>query len=1493
MARTFTRSRRRLARIETLQRRELLAADSLAPAMVANVAAEDSFAPIEFTVDQLDGSHQLDLLGALPFPYVYEGPRRITWVGPTETVDSAVTLNPDGLSVRYDIGALPGNDSFAFIIDDAYLGTASVKVLEPVVPDHYQVIAQGHDLVMRLLANDFQPHQGDHLWGVASAEQGTQYKSQARITALLDADPGEFEISADGQTVLFKTPSTATGLREFRYLVNDQFVQAASVLVSDGMNDDHYHVDSKSDPATLRPMANDRYRDRFSGLLMPTADQITAVTQGEHGGTVQIAADGKSVRYIPQQDFIGTDSFQYTSDGVFHATVTVDVRQFAADDEVELYLDSSRLIDVLNNDFRQPGVRLNQITAVFESQIGAAISIENNQIRYVVPEAASLDQLDQFTYTADGQYQGTVHVQLGSPAVADHVHVDRPRQILLDVLTNDHLGDGYRGAGQITQVTQPGAGSVAIHDNGAQLLYTPGSNSETFTYTVDDRFTASVMVSQAEHLSDDTVHVTQNEPEWFIDVLANDFESATAGVENPYDGPKQVFVEQGSEQGAVIEVTSDNRIRYVPPVDFYGLDTFSYRVDEFLTATVAVHVNRSLRDDVFYIDVNSGNNQLQVLANDLFGDGYQGQRLITAVDEDSSSVVEVSDDGRSLIYSPPNGLAGQHQFRYTVDGQFTASVEVNIGGVPDGPANRFDSIETLQQDYVDAAIARRRHQFEREYLAAAGVTRASCIINNIDLMEPAFDPYQQIVSPEGPVAAGASVMVHSDGEFIYSLRSGSLTITRRLADGGLNVVSQSPVTGRPRGMFLDGDRLTLVSETEFGPVLFQNCGGDDTVVPANAIVSVYDLADRSRPALVQQTMLEGSFVEAKTMAGAVVVTVDGDWEFPNVEVACDQDVCRTESAQEFQDRLESDFARFVQPLLPTYQAFDQNGSLLRSGAILNAPDLMHFGKDLVYADRIKLIATFDPHSNEPGISSAAGVLGDHQTRVYLGDDHVYLFQTNDIETPELAETQIQKFALTGAANALSHVASGIVPGYIENLMEVDEHDGLLRIATVNRVSIPGASSDEFSTTLSVLEEHSGVLKTVGFLHGLGVNQFRRVQFAGDVAFAVPKDHHLPLTAIDLSDSTNPSRVAEIEFKGVLADLVSIGSINHVQMVSPDRWITISGNKSIAREKAKLLALWDVSDLSNPVVLDYQLADQEVVRGSGEPNAPISYFDGGVLTVPFGQHDGLIDDVDVNSGQPSQIWRGSQEIALLDIDLSTDSINVAGMIEYDGFLQRTLAIGGYLYLIGLDGIHSVPTDQLAAMPQFAEFGEMPGLVAVPRESIELDPVVNEAREWLGNQLGVSSSHIWLEATESRRQGTELLFRVAGNLYRVSASDQAAGHFVHSRFQVAPNRHHNRMQPTDANGDHDVTPADALVIMNHLASERSVDITDAAIGQIFPRTSLFADVNGDGQITPRDALMVINELARSQVDQQASAEWINLPADPADEDEDFNLTPATLF
>ena len=165
------------------------------------------------------------------------------------------------------------------------------------------------------------------------------------------------------------------------------------------------------------------------------SDVLTAVLgQGPTYGTLVLNTDGSFV-YTANADYNGGDSFTYTAHDAYGGVSGLVTVQLGVDpvndapvgaaDAASVAEDASILVNVLANDHDVDldGLTIASLSGA-KSALGASISIENGQIRYVA-DADSFDQLaaghsvvDSFTYTATDGHGGytapiTVSVTVG------------------------------------------------------------------------------------------------------------------------------------------------------------------------------------------------------------------------------------------------------------------------------------------------------------------------------------------------------------------------------------------------------------------------------------------------------------------------------------------------------------------------------------------------------------------------------------------------------------------------------------------------------------------------------------------------------------------------------------------------------------------------------------------------------------------------------------------------------------------------------------------------------------------------------------------------------------------------------------------------------------------------------------------------------------------------------------------------------------------------
>ena len=183
-------------------------------------------------------------------------------------------------------------------------------------------------------------------------------------------------------------------------------------------------------------------------------------------------------------------------------------------------------------------------------------------------------------------------------AVNDFYTTNEDTPITIDVLLNDT--DVDNNALTVFSIDTISSQGGSIINNGVNVAYTPPANFngiDTFTYIASDGTTQSnsatvtvtvTPVNDAPEANVDTATTSQDTPVT-IDVLAND---------NDVDGDAlTIFSVTLATNGAVIINGITNDVTYIPNLNFFGSDSFSYFVSDGNggtdTATVTVIVNPS------------------------------------------------------------------------------------------------------------------------------------------------------------------------------------------------------------------------------------------------------------------------------------------------------------------------------------------------------------------------------------------------------------------------------------------------------------------------------------------------------------------------------------------------------------------------------------------------------------------------------------------------------------------------------------------------------------------------------------------------------------------------------------------------------------------------------------------------------------------------------------------------------------------------------------
>jgi len=583
----------------------------------------------------------------------------------------------------------------------------------PIAVDDQSAL-NGKDVIqIDVLANDFD-FDGDPL-RIISFEQGAH-------GLVLLTDQGKLQYQPNVQPRL--EPSSAD-IDIFHYTIFDRSSNGisggsdrAKVIVSlnvanrlPNLQDDSLTTDEDT-PIIIDVLTNDIDLD---GDTLTVVD----VSQGKHG-TAAIQADGH-ILYTPDSDYYGRDNFVYYVDehtddpNSVHLAARVEVEvqpipdaPIAVPDAVILRTASGNIATIhpLENDIDKDGAGL-RITSITQPNNGIPTLLDEQTIRYVAP--AGFRGVDQFMYRVDTaaqntsitqsramniEVEGTITVIVDPQAdtvqaVDDFITTREDIPINFSVLNNDlNLATGATTDLVILGVhTHHG---TMVVNNDSSLTYTPPTNASgqyTATYILGNKSQnqivdadSGIIFMTVEPENDPPYAIidrvrTDEEIDVVIDVLAND---------EDIDGDTLIITELTSAHSGLATLELSGKVRYTPDPNFYGKDTFTYKVADLQGAensglvyiTVANINDAPVANQDMIMTIQNQPIDIIVLNNDFDVDG--DTLTVSTITRAEHGGVLLSHN-HMLTYVPNENYVGGDSFQYTIDdGQISANSQVYV-----------------------------------------------------------------------------------------------------------------------------------------------------------------------------------------------------------------------------------------------------------------------------------------------------------------------------------------------------------------------------------------------------------------------------------------------------------------------------------------------------------------------------------------------------------------------------------------------------------------------------------------------------------------------------------------------------------------------------------------------------------------------------------------------------------------------------------------------
>lgn len=631
------------------------------------------------------------------------------------------------------------------------------------------------------------------------------------------------------------------------------------------------------------------------------------------------------------------------------------------------------------------------------------------------------------------------------------------------------------------------------------------------------------------------------------------------------------------------------------------------------------------------------------------------------------------------------------------------------------PISQFGSREELGEYLLERALARYDGMFgQAAWWYHGPVYYRSGVFTAMADAPTSVDFSETNTQVEG---VDEGDVIENDGKYLYLLNNNQLVILQADPAAEMQELSRVAFDGYAIAEYLDGDRLTVISqEYSYGDSYYGGFVGIRIAAPSSdaTVVSVFDVSDPSAPTLEKQVRLDGSYVDSRAFNGQVHVITTNDLALPAPEmdgtttievpfyyygwfgvedapavddavvegdsltiqptdtvdalgiVSTDDVFIKTqtievpvyESREAYIARVRANLSDLIDDALPQYEGATAQG-LAATGVISEITSIARVNDSV--SDALMSVVTIDVRDPQPGLVSSSSVMADWSNGIFANQEHLYVF--SPIYGESGTQTRILEFAWANGEREIELIASGVVDGSLHNQFSADEHDGRLRIATTTFEYDAETGNFAQANNLVILENVDGLLSEVGSVEGFAAGeQIYSVRFDGDRAFVVTFRQTDPLFVFDLTDPATPT---------ILGELHVPGFSSYLQVIDEDHLLSVGRDVDTFSTK---VALYDVSDLSNPIEVDSDSLPSWTWSQAEWDSKAVAWFAlHHTLAIPtsgwdeFGYHN---------------------ELSVFHIDVTQsgeDAIQQTGEVEDDGYITRSAYIGNVLYTISNDSV----------------------------------------------------------------------------------------------------------------------------------------------------------------------------------------------------------------
>jgi hypothetical protein len=537
-------------------------------------------------------------------------------------------------------------------------------------------------------------------------------------------------------------------------------------------------------------------------------------------------------------------------------------------------------------------------------------------------------------------------------------------------------------------------------------------------------------------------------------------------------------------------------------------------------------------------------------------------------------------------------------------------------------------------------------------------------------------------------------LIKTDGQFTYAIVEDEVIIAKVWPFGDFDKVAAINVDGEPKGLYLAGDKLIVLSEVSES----NNGEGEyemlDYYMPLPAtyttVEEVYDVSNPGQPKLLKRQTFTGHLLSSRRIDSKLYLIIEGHGvATPNTDYNLDVDYadlppCSPNGEVSPNQKLLDSIERLK----------EKNRGIINASTLADLmPDI---GDDIACsqiarstaASGTMLLYVVTDSFADPSLLAAKSAILSNGGVVYASRNALYVTASEMVfgwwGIPEYEftdSTVIHRFSLDGgipvywgSANVAGHLVDNSYAGsrysarFSMAQFAMSEYEGYLRIATT--VTTYGSMSSELDNRVAVLDVSSTSLDQVGEVTGMGRGErIYSVRFIGPRGYVVTFKKVDPLYVLDLSNPAEPQVKGELKIPGFSTYLHPLDD-DHIIGLG----FEADDMGSFAWTQGLKIALFDVSDPTNPTEVghreigtrgSYSAAIEEhhaftLDRNRGMLSLPVDIYEGGSGGSDIGTHafSGVIlFDVDLSgefptigtividdgSGSESMWWRDSTNV----------------------------------------------------------------------------------------------------------------------------------------------------------------------------------------------------------------------------------------------------------